>query len=72
MVAEEMKAFFKKIWDCKVIILATMMITGILDLIGITSKWEIGLGFVLGFLGFFILAIVTIARKSKSKKEIKE
>lgn len=72
MVAEEMKAFFKKVWDCKIIILATMMITGILDLIGITSKWEIGLGFVLGFLGFFIMAIVAMVRKSKSKKEIED
>jgi|WetSurSiteA1Bulk_404760.scaffolds.fasta_scaffold500539_1 hypothetical protein len=65
MTGEEIKAAFKKIWDAKVIIVGTMLITGVLDLIGITSKSNIGLGFILGFLGMFGLILAQILKKKK-------
>lgn len=65
MTGEEVKAALKKVWDAKVIIVGTMIVTGILDLIGITSKWNIGLGFILGFLGFFGLIAAKIFKKNK-------
>lgn len=41
--------FLKKLWEAKFIIVATMILTGILDLIGLANVkgTEIGLGFVI-------------------------
>jgi hypothetical protein len=45
---EEVKAFFTKLWEVRFIVVGTMIVTGILDLVGITSA-DLGLGFILGF-----------------------
>lgn len=63
----KIKEFLKYLWSQKVLIAAVMVLTGVLDLIGLTSKSEIGLGFILGFLLFFVMGIVKIAGKSKPK-----
>lgn len=63
----KIKEFLKYLWSQKVLIAAVMVLTGVLDLIGLTSKSEIGLGFILGFLLFFVMAIIKITGKSKPK-----
>jgi hypothetical protein len=70
MTATEVKAVFKKLWEAKFIIAGTMILTGVLDLIGITTH-NIGLGFVLGFLFLFIYGIVVIAKQFKKSKSNK-
>ena len=61
MTIDEVKAVLKQILDAKYIIFVTMILTGVLDLIGI-PKSDFGAGFVLGFLflvGFGVRSIVS-------------
>ena len=67
MTKEEVKAVLVTLWEAKYIIAGTMVITGILDLIGITTH-DLGLGFIIGFLILFILAGVYMIKPNIKKK----
>ena len=64
-----MKEFFKKLWAEKVMVATVMLVTGVIDLIGLGGKSDIGLGFILGFLALFIMGTVKISRGFKKTKE---
>ena len=62
---DKIKEFFRYLWAQRWLLAMTMIFIGILDLIGITSKSNIGVGFILGFLLFVAILIAKFKEKPK-------
>lgn len=58
----EVKEFLKKVWNTRFFIAGTMIFTGILDLIGITTA-DFGAGFVLGLLALIGFTTLDVLKK---------
>jgi hypothetical protein len=60
MTAQEVKSFFRYVWGQRVLIAWTMLVTGIIDLVG---GHNFGAGFVFGFLALIVMAIFSLAKR---------
>ena len=61
----KIKEFFRYLWAQRWLLAITMILVGILDLIGINANANLGVGFILGFLLFVAILIAKFKEKPK-------